>query len=69
MSEGRVIHIVENSGGGEEFERFEVWLDDDTGRRANGFCLGMGETRKEALNQAIQDLQETILELQNMGRP
>ena len=61
-----VIHIIEegfietDSPG-----NFEVWIDDDTGI-CNGLCVGIADTREEALNQAIGDLQEMIERLRAM---
>jgi hypothetical protein len=62
---GREIHILETASRG-ELDRFEVWLDDDVST-CDGLCLGMGGTREEAIESAIKDLQETILELRAMG--
>ena len=61
-----VIHIIEE--GFIEVDsppNFEIWIDDDTGT-CNGLCVGMGSTREEALNSAIQDLQEMIERLRAM---
>jgi hypothetical protein len=71
MNQTYEIHIIEGpgigsgSGGEEAFDRFEVWLDTDAGR-LDGLCVGIGATREEALNSAIQDLQDTIEALRVM---
>jgi hypothetical protein len=62
-----VIHIIEE--GFIEVDaagNFEVWIDDDSGARNNGLCVGLAETREEALNQAIQDLEDMIDKLRAM---
>jgi hypothetical protein len=63
---GLEIHVLENASRAGR-DRFEVWLDPTEVGPTDGLCLGMGGTREDAIESAITDLADTIVELRAMA--
>lgn len=50
------IHVFSNDG------EWEVWLDPD-GIKFNGLCVGVSDTRDEAVADAVKELEAMVARL------
>ncbi len=50
-----MIHVFKESGNHPDVQ-WVVWHDTDAGRNRDGLCIGVGDTRDAALNEAQKEL-------------